>query len=176
MRLFVAIDLPEDVKNYLRELQKSLGEFAGADLSFTRDFHMTLKFFGECDEAILPQIENALGQLKFQAFETQLGKFGMFGGANPRVFWISLKVSGWLLNAVSKMENSMAQIGIPQENKFVPHITLARAKFFRSNAEQMQNLKNISVKPMNFFVSQFHLYKSELSSHGAIHTKLKSFS
>ncbi|MEK9132607.1 MAG: RNA 2',3'-cyclic phosphodiesterase [Patescibacteria group bacterium] len=176
MRLFVAIDLPEDVKHYLRELQKRLWEFAGAKMSLTSDFHMTLKFLGECDEKLVPQIESALEQVKFQAFKVQLGEFGTFGGANTSVFWVSLAVPTWLFDTVNQMEDKMAQLGIPKENKFVPHVTLARAKSFNPTVEKMRELKSLSIKPLGFTVSQFHLFKSELSTHGAIHTKLRSFS
>lgn len=170
MRLFIAIDLPEEVKKYLRGLQEELAKISGAQFAFTHDFHVTLKFLGECSEKTREKIEDLLSSVKFPSFSASLGKFGFFGSQNsPRVLWVGLSVPDWLAKTTREIEDKISAFGYPQENRFVPHITLARCK------KAKLVLQNIKIKPMEFSVSQFHLYESKLSTTGAIHLILKSF-
>jgi len=168
MRLFVAINLPEEVKRYLRGLQEQLAQINGAQFVFTHDFHMTLKFLGECDESARLKIEELLSGVKFAEFSASLGQFGFFGTPHsPKVLWVGLNVPSWLAQTAKEIGG--------KENSFVPHITLARCKNFPKGVNVAQVLQNIKVSPMQFSVSQFHLYESKLSSAGSTHLILKSF-
>ena len=98
MRLFIAIDLPENVKEYLRKLQASL---PSANMSRARDFHLTLKFLGECGEALRGKVEEELKQIHFQPFEAELGEIGAFGGKNPECGL------GWSKDPTGAIQNCM---------------------------------------------------------------------
>ena len=66
-------------------------------------------------------------------------------------------------------------LGFPAENKFAPHITLARLRDQR-NKDAVQNfLKNTAVFPHAFPVANFFLFRSELSPRGPVHTKLRTY-
>ncbi len=159
MRLFIAIDLPQDVKEYLRKLQSFLVSPDRTKIFLTHDFHVTLKFLGSCSEDRRKEIEKKLARLSvdFHSFDSQLTKIGTFGGRYPRVVWVGITSPVWLKDFARSVGN---------EDDFVPHITLARIK---------GDLSKISVEPMKFRVEDFCLFESRLSSKGAVHIKLSTF-
>lgn len=173
MRLFIAIDLPEKIKAYLRELQAVLPQ---TKMSLTHDFHLTLKFLGSCEEHRRKKVEDELMHISFQPFEAQLENVGAFGGKIPRVIWIGLKVPPQLEETAYEIEDRVSKLGFEKERRFVPHITLARIKFIENPTRFLEDLKKISVDPVSFPVSQFHLFESRLSPKGALHVKLATFS
>ncbi|MBI2142509.1 RNA 2',3'-cyclic phosphodiesterase, partial [Candidatus Woesearchaeota archaeon] len=67
MRLFIAIDLPEEAKNELLRVQGLLPE---AKLSRTKDFHITLKFLGEVTLQKAEWVKEKLRQVKFPGSRT----------------------------------------------------------------------------------------------------------
>src|SRR3989344_8261557 len=88
MRLFIAINFNE-LKDYFIELQKLLP--SNARLSFTKDFHLTLKFLGEIQPNNAEKIISALKNVKFHKFEAFLNSIGIFPTENYiRVVWVGL--------------------------------------------------------------------------------------
>ena len=62
MRMFIAIDVSEELKGYLAGVQKEIySEFA--KLVFTSDFHITLKFLGDVSEEKFQEIINSLDKI-----------------------------------------------------------------------------------------------------------------
>lgn len=172
MRLFIAIDLPSSVKDYLRTVQAHL---PSAKMSKTHDFHLTLKFLGSCEESRRKRVEESLRGVPFQPFEAVMEGIGVFGGNHPSVIWIGMKVAPWLADTVKEIENRMAKLGFKKEYRFTPHITLARVKFVENSQKFSEELKKISVEPLKFSVEHFYLFESRLSPKGAVHTKLAVF-
>lgn len=172
MRLFIAIDLPNSVKDYLRTVQANL---PAGKMSKTHDFHLTLKFLGSCEENRRKRIEKNLRGIPFQPFEAALAEIGTFGGKIPRVIWVGMNVPEWLAESVREIENRMAKLGFEKEYRFAPHITLARVKFVEDPKAFADALKKIKIEPLKFPVKHFYLFESELSSKGATHIKLAEF-
>lgn len=173
MRLFIAIDLPNFVKEHLRNLQKLLpnGKF-----SLTHDFHLTLKFLGSCHDHRRKRVETALRKISFSPFEASLTTMGTFGGSRPRVIWVGVNVPVWLKQTAYDIEEQMVRLGFEKEHRFIPHITLARVKNLENPEKFLQDLKKITVDPLKFSVTHFSLFESRLSRGGAVHTELAQFS
>lgn len=172
MRLFIAIDLPDSIKDYLRGLLKKL---PNAKLSKAHDFHLTLKFLGSCDPERRKRVEEELRNISFKPFDAKLGKLGTFGGSRPRVIWVGMEVPEWLLVSVHDIESRMTKLGFEKENRFAPHLTLARAKFIENPQKFAEELKKITIEPLQFHVEHFYLFESKLLPKGAIHTKLAQY-
>jgi 2'-5' RNA ligase len=172
MRLFIAIDLPESVKDYLRTVQANL---PAGKMSKTHDFHLTLKFLGSCEENRRKRVEESLRDIPFQPFEAALTEIGVFGGNKPRVVWVGINVPEWLAESVREIENRMAKLGFKKEYGFMPHVTLARVKFVEDFKVFLDALKKIKIEPHQFSVKHFYLFESKLSPKGAVHQKLAEF-
>lgn len=175
MRLFIAIDLPEVLKKYLREVQKKLPP---AGFSFARDFHLTLKFLGECSPQRKERIEEALATLpSFTSFQATLGPAGTFGGISPRVVWLSVQAPPVLKELAQAVEKKISSLGFSREHRFVPHITLARMKKTKiPPGDFLKTMQPIPLSSHSFPVSEYHLFLSELQgAKGSVHTKLKTF-
>lgn len=179
MRLFIAIDLPEKVKKALKKAQKALPQ---AKMSLAGGFHLTLKFLGECSEEIKAKVESELKKVKFEPFEAHVGEIGVFGAVRPRVIWAGVKCPKSVFETVKEIEARMARLGFAVENRFVPHLTLARVKYIKNPKDFTGKLKEISIAKicggadtMKFQVKEFFLFQSRLSSKGAVYAKLAKF-
>jgi len=134
MRLFLAINIPEDVREKIFEIQKRL-KSSMADVKWVSPgkFHFTLKFLGETDEEKIPELTSALleSMRGFKAFRVLISGAGAFPGVeNPRVVWAGVTEGGETLgNLAGDIENNFERIGFPREDKkFTPHLTLGRVR------------------------------------------------
>ena len=167
-RLFIAVDLPETIKNNL-----SLMAFGipGARWVAPEQLHLTVRFIGEVDGGLFHDIQEILDEIHFASFSLQLKGVGYFPprGA-PRVLWIGLDKSEPLQLLRKKIDTALLRARIePEGRKYSPHITLARLK--NSPANKIANFLSgnslFSQEP--FQVEDFKLYSSVLSPKGAYH-------
>jgi len=170
-RLFVAIDLPEQVKSALAGFAHDLpaARWVGAE-----ELHLTLRFIGEVDDPTFAAIRNALAAVRFSAFPLTLCDVGHFppGRRAPRVIWVGMNPCAGLAQLQRDVELALIDAGIPpDERRFSPHITLARLKEgVPSSVERFEKLHAGFACPA-FEVDEFILYSSLLTRSGAIHTK-----
>lgn len=173
MRLFIAVAIPESVKTYLFDVQKKLPE---ADMKKTGDFHLTLKFLGSVDGNKIKEIESILEKIPFAPCTLQLDKIGIFGSKNyPRVVWAGVKVPQWMHETQKQIEARMEELGFEKENRFSPHLTLARIKFVKNPGEWHKKFESIQIAPHEFKADGFCLFESRLSPHGATYEILRHF-
>src|SRR3972149_12084812 len=130
MRLFVAVELTDEVHTALRELGARL-EPAGADLRWVRreGMHLTLKFIGEVPEAKLPLIQEALARVRSAApVEMKFRGRGYFPHERrPRVFWVGVEASANLPELAAEVEAALEPLGVARENRpSAPHLPLGR--------------------------------------------------
>jgi 2'-5' RNA ligase len=90
--------------------------------------HVTLKFIGEQPEAAVEQIKQALTAVAGEAADIHFRGYGFFPTAkSARVFWIGLEAGPQLAALAASVDDKMASLGIPKEDRaFSPHLTLAR--------------------------------------------------
>ena len=126
-RLFIAIDLPEDVKVELTAIGYGL---PGARWVTDDQLHLTLRFIGEVDGGMRNNISDALSFINYGSFTFTLQGAGHFPPrGKPKVLWIGIAKSQPLLQLRGKVESALRAIGLsPEGRKFSPHITLARLK------------------------------------------------
>ncbi|MDD5739061.1 MAG: RNA 2',3'-cyclic phosphodiesterase [Candidatus Pacebacteria bacterium] len=131
-RLFIAINLPMELKRELFEIQKEINsqfpeEYAQSGLfKFVEmeNLHLTLKFIGEAKESQIPKIiENIENITKNQkSFEIKTAKI-CYDNENenqcPRLIWLTTAKN-------RELENLSRALG--SEKKYSGHITLARIK------------------------------------------------
>jgi 2'-5' RNA ligase len=170
MRSFIAVEIPEEISDYLKELQKEIDEKA----TFPKHFHLTLKFLGEVKEKEAEQIKEDLKNIKFKPFELSLNKLGFFPDDKKiRVVWIGFKDNRDLIDLQNQVHKQT--IDYKQDHPFSPHLTLARIKFVKDREEFLKKLRSLEIKEMKFNVDRFKLIKSELTPEGPVYEILEEF-
>jgi RNA 2',3'-cyclic 3'-phosphodiesterase len=182
LRVFIAIELSEQVKNFLAKLCLDLKRF-GADIRWVRTdgIHLTLKFLGEIRSTLIPEIEEAV-QPVF-ASETKLlvhvRGLGIFPSIrNPRVIWAGVEDNEKrLVSLAEKIDSALEGIGFSRENRpFMPHLTLGRTK---SRQDLMQVIdfveKHKNLPGPDFHAHRAVLFQSVLKYGGAEYSSLKLF-
>jgi RNA 2',3'-cyclic 3'-phosphodiesterase len=184
MRCFIAIDLPQNVRAALTEQQTAFRAALarhGADVRWTRPegIHLTLKFLGEVSELLVGQVTESLSALDgLEKFPVEIKGFGFFPGArHPKVFWAGVEAPPALAELAARVEAAMESLGFPPEHRaFAPHLTLARFKSPRPQPELEKLAEQRGASSLGRFeVSEFFLFESKLSPHGAEYRKVARF-
>jgi 2'-5' RNA ligase len=166
-RLFVAIDLPDSIKDQLEGLCAGV---SGAKWVGREQMHLTLRFIGEVDEARYSTIKDALAAVHGQPFRLHLGGVGQFPPkGSPRVLWVGVPMPPELVRLQRGVEHALVQLDIaPEDRPFAPHITLARLKTPPPPESTRQFLaQHAPFRTPLVEVAAFSLYSSVLAREGA---------
>ncbi len=128
MRLFVGIDITDHIRSRLTTyVERMRREVAAEGVKWTRpeSWHLTLKFLGETGK--IEEIKRALSRVRMEPFELNVRQTGFFTPRSPRVFWAGIHSSAALPALALEIDTALAPLGFErEENKYSPHITLAR--------------------------------------------------
>jgi 2'-5' RNA ligase len=180
MRLFVALDLSNEVRSAISRFYETLRvEIPLAGWARSDGIHVTLKFIGEVQNERVAQIENALSAVNSPApVEMNFRGAGFFPDERrPRVFWIGIDSTPNLSEIAAQIETQLEPLGIARESReFKPHLTLARISDSRGIEKLREALRRNG--PIDFGTirtNEMHLFQSELGLGGARYTRLKTF-
>jgi len=180
VRLFVALDVPEETRRVLGEAIRAFERVGrGARWMRAQNVHVTLKFIGQIDDSKLPAIQNRLAEVHASGpMAISFRRFGFFPNErHPHVLWAGIESGANLAALAGTIASSLEPLGIPREARpFQPHLTLAR---FKTQEGLPKLYEIVAAFPQQEFgtmmATEFHLYQSELKPAGAVHTKLASF-
>lgn len=181
MRLFVAVDIPEDVRAAIESLVVKLRR-ADREAPWVRieGLHVTLKFIGETPPENAEKIQSALRAVPVPApFEMRFRGLGFFPDERrPRVLWAGIQAAPTLAALAEAVESVLAPMGIPREGRaFAPHLTLARFGSPRGLQELRAAIESAGALEFGVAtVTEFHLYESVLKRGGAEYTRVATFS
>ncbi len=181
MRLFVAMDIPEDVRRSLASLAANLRTTC-RNASWVRieDLHITLKFIGETSAEKTEMIKTALAAIPCRTpISISFHGLGFFPNERrPRVLWAGIEAGSELTALAAAVETALHPLGIaPEERSFSPHLTLAR--FDTPRGLDALHAAIEKAGPIEFGATtakEFHLYQSVLKPGGAEYTRLATFS
>jgi 2'-5' RNA ligase len=167
IRLFVALELPETVRDRLTALE---GGVPCARWASAEQLHLTLRFIGEVDENVAHDIDDALGGVRAPSFTLELAGVGEFGGKKPRALWAGVRANEALSHLQRKIETALQRIGLPaEERKFSAHVTLARMRA-APREKVVQFLTQYALFASGPFpVNSFVLFSSLLGSGGSVY-------
>jgi len=180
MRLFVAIDIPEEVRSAIGALASKL-QIACRKARWTRieGLHVTLKFIGETSAEKTEMIKAALAAIPARTpFSMNFRGLGFFPNERrPRVLWAGIEANSDLSSLAAAVETALEPLGIPHEERpFSPHLTLARFDTPRGlHALHAAIEKAGTVEFGSTTAKEFHLYQSVLKRGGAEYTRLATF-
>lgn len=186
VRIFLAIDLPDSIRNELSALHN---EFAGhaADLKWSASelLHITVRFLGGLLAERLTDVEEAarMGASGVQPFTLELSGLSAFPNERaPRVIWVGLgRDTGYkdLERLYRLTEDALTARGFPAEERaFSPHITLARTRDQispsgrRSLGETVHRVRASADVSGSFPVDHFTVMRSDLSPRGPRYTPI----
>ena len=177
LRLFVAADVPEDVKGGLAErVAPFRGRIPGARWTNPSGWHVTLKFLGTTWPRLVPTVEEAVvaAATRVASFGSALTEVGAFpSGRRARVLWAGLADSdGRFGELVKILDHLLAEYFVPERRAFTPHLTLARLTPPRDVDEVAPGLLGMPVASEAFPVDALTLYRSHLSPKGATYEAL----
>lgn len=165
-RLFVALDLPVEIKTSLEPLAFGLGE---ARWTMPDQQHLTLRFIGDIDNGEANQVAEALSLVPGLPFELQLKGIGHFPPrGEPKVIWAGVAKSRELKDLKKRIDRALKQARLaPDQQKYTPHVTLARLRRPPTQAGLATYLMQHSLfQSQPFTISSFHLYSSWLKPEG----------
>lgn len=168
-RLFVAIDIPEELK---RAIAKICTALPGARWVAGDQTHLTLRFIGEADETLFYRIREGLTEVFSEPFTLRIAKPGCFPPkGEPHVLWLGVSESAPLARLKAVIDKSLSGAGIaPESRPFSPHITIARLRGASRTLTShfLEQNREFCLEP--FLVTEFRLYSSSLTPAGALHT------
>jgi 2'-5' RNA ligase len=173
IRLFAAIGIPEHICD---ALPMPDGEIAGVNWIPDENFHVTLRFIGEVDNAKARDIDDVLSAVRAPRFEIALHGLDTFGGKNPHALYAGLRPCQPLNHLHQKIDAALTRLGCPSDRtKYTPHVTLARLR----NAPEHKLAAFIQAHNLfecdPFTVTEFGLYSSELHPDGSVYTLERSY-
>ena len=181
-RVFIAINLPENLKKKLLEFQQKFKELPAKWVK-KENLHLTLIFLGYLKDFHLEKVKEITNKVskEFSPFSVFL-KRACFGPPKifpPRLVWVELEKNENLENLVKKLQNLLKENKIPfviEEREFLPHITLARIKkweFQRMEPEERPKINEILKE--SFEVKSIEIMESHLKRSGAEYEVIESY-
>jgi 2'-5' RNA ligase len=163
-RLFTGLEIPSEI---VQELSAIRGGLPGARWVEPENYHVTLRFIGDVDDAVAREIGSVLGQVRRNAFEIALDGLRAFGGRKPRAVVALVPTLRPLMELQAEHERLMQRVGLePEGRKYTPHVTLARLRD-SSNRQVADYLATRSpFRTLPFPVPRFVLYSARASVGG----------
>jgi 2'-5' RNA ligase len=178
MRLFTAIDIPDELRERLRELLARWKPLARIHWSPVANLHITTKFIGEWPEARVEEIKIALHAMApMGAFDISVHGMGWFpDNRRPRVLWAGIEGGEALGKLAHATEQAVAALGVPVEERvYSPHLTLARIREavpLNALIGAVSHARESAADFGAFRATEFFLYLSA----GGKYTRMEAFS
>lgn len=184
MRAFIAIELPQKIKDKLARFQMRLKK-SGADVKWVapENIHLTLKFLGEIAEEKSAKIFQIIEEItdRNKQLQLRLAAVGVFPKIEfPRVIWLAIDKGDNEVKILAKtLEEEIAKLGIPKENRpFSSHITIGRIRSALNRDKLIKILKEsenyFAKEKFEFSVTRITLFKSTLGPSGPVYAPLKA--
>lgn len=173
MRCFIAVDIPEKIKDDVIKIQQELQNL-DTRLVERDNMHFTLKFLGEIPDDSVKAVKEGLRTVKSQPIMIGLAGIGFFPSLSfIRVVWIGAD-SREFFNLHVAVNDTLADIF--KKEKPAPHLTLARVRSQTYQKELLDFGKKYEKSTFGSFeVRQIKLKKSTLSKKGPAYEDVEVF-
>ena len=180
MRTFVALDLPETIKENITGVINKFRSYHSHGVNWVpqENLHITFQFIGETKEEDIPEIveflETSFSELSALLFTDP--KLEILPGRDPKIIWISLENNDNLIQSILKrLKSKLRQMGYRIDSRRLRfHITLGRIKK-RLPEKVVKQILTTELKINSFEVSEATLYKSLLKPQGPRYLEMINF-
>ncbi|MFH1509903.1 MAG: RNA 2',3'-cyclic phosphodiesterase [Candidatus Nealsonbacteria bacterium] len=178
-RIFIAINLPKEVKKRLTYIQERYLDFP---IKWTRkeNLHITLVFLGEIIDEDLIEICNKISEavLKNKTFSIDLNKvvYGPPKKLPPKMIWVTGEQNISLGKLQKDLEESLLGYSQEENRGYAPHITLGKINAWRWKQIEPEERPNIEEDlNLNFDVTSIEIMESRLRTGGPEYEVLESY-
>jgi 2'-5' RNA ligase len=189
MRIFIALDIDDAIRQRIRRFMEGVSGFA-PDARWVRpeSLHVTLKFIGEKPIETVEEIKRVLSNIRSESIEVAFRSYGFFPTAKAaRVFWVGIESGPHLATLAKAVDEATFALGVAKEDHpFTPHLTLARgggrsgSPRWRKGDTPNKNFQRLQEKLAalptpdfgNMTAHEFFLYQSQLAPGGSRYTKI----
>lgn len=169
-RLFVSIDPPQSSRTFLVNLDPHI---RGVRWTAGDQIHLTLGFFPDVREDVDLALREKLNAIKFRAFFLPVEGVGTFPPKGlVKIIWIGVgQGHPHLFQLHKRVQEAALAVGLePELRPWHPHFTLARCRDVPGGALRKFLKSNAALDAGMFRVEAFHLYCSQLTPSGPIHS------
>jgi RNA 2',3'-cyclic 3'-phosphodiesterase len=166
-RCFISVRFSREIVDEISRVQDELGlgDLFDGKLVERENLHLTLKFLGEIDSEKIEEVRKRLREIRFDEFFCELGDAGLFSEEFIRIVWVKVLGEG-IIKLQKEIDDTLEGI-FERERRFMGHLTVARVKKVFDKEEFLESIKRLGVGREGFFVKEFYLMESELSSEGS---------
>ena len=173
MRVFIAIDLPKEIKDYLYDLQKEIiSKIDTQDIKIRwvhkKNLHLSLKFMKEFPEDKLEFVKKTISEISFKPIKAILKDIGTY---SSRVLYVEMQAPE-IFNVQQEIDEKLSSI-LKKERKFTLHLTLGRVKWIKNQADLNKVIDKIKVEPKEFIMDKIKIFESKLTKEGPIYSEVK---
>jgi len=179
-RLFIALEIPDEVKDKLIYLRN---EIYGAGFKKIKwenkdKLHITLKFLGETEITLYPELKNTVAEVVAKQKKTILSfsEFGVFYNKKyPKILWAGTEKNNELQSFKINIEDKLVELGFEKEmRRFDPHLTVFRFKRAEDKIIEEKFL-NKKIENVKFTAEKIAIYKSSLQKTGSVYEPVDAF-
>ena len=180
MRLFIGVEVPEELKQKLLSVQQRLESLADIKLVEPENLHFSLKFLGEVNEDRVNKIREVLTTTaeKFSSFTLTLKGIGAFPSTDfARIIWAGCSAGSKELEALAGfIDLELSKAGFSAEQRsFTAHLTLSRIKQSEKNLTLQKFIsQNTNLEFGSMKVPKISLIKSTLTPAGPAYEEIFS--
>ncbi|MGQ3412692.1 RNA 2',3'-cyclic phosphodiesterase [Natrinema sp. LN54] len=182
MRLFVSVDLPDDLAEPVADLQDEFADAGGLNFTDPEQAHITMKFLGDIEEDRLPALERELAAAVEDAdidpFSVRYGGLGVFPNLDYiSVVWLGVERGGEELTRLHEaIEDRTTAMGFDAEDHdFTPHVTLARMEHAGGKELVQELVRERDPTVGETRVEEIRLTESTLTDEGPVYSTVESF-
>ena len=183
LRLFIAVDFSDEVAaraaEVARQMRRTL-EVPGTRITWAKpgNLHMTLKFLGDTDEELVPEVTRAMDEAaaRHAPFRVRVRGAGGFPDMRrPRVLWLALEAgAGEMTRLAEDVDDALLAAGFPRDGRqFTPHLTVGRVKVAGRGADFDAAAARVDGRDAGACeIDRVTLYRSVLNPDGPVYTRL----
>ncbi|MFC1987817.1 RNA 2',3'-cyclic phosphodiesterase [Chloroflexota bacterium] len=182
IRSFIAIELPDELKSKLGQLEAQLQAGKQTWLKWVdpASIHLTLKFLGNITSVRTGEILRAMeaAAQTIPPFHLEVKDLGVFPNLNRvRVVWVGITGETDKLGQLQQyIDSNLTQLGFtPESRPFTPHLTLARSRNQASLDEREKFGRLITgtkFEAGTININAISLITSQLTREGAIYSRI----
>jgi len=185
VRSFIAIELPDELKLGLTQLEAQLKMSKQPWVKWVDPYsiHLTLKFLGSIAVDRISEITGAMEEAiqGISPFRLEVKDLGVFPNLRRvQVAWVGISGEVDKLSQLQRhLESKLARLGFaPESRPFTPHLTLARLRN-RASLDERQSFGQLIATTRfeavyTIKVDAINLMRSQLTREGAIYSRISS--